>query len=116
LGKRELGVIIRFMKINITTKNFELTPSIREYIEEKMDYLDKFVEGWSSTGGVELDFDAGRETNHHNKGQVYYAEANLKVPGKMIRAQKRAEDLHAAVDAVKEVLAEEIKEYKEKKK
>jgi ribosomal subunit interface protein len=104
------------MKTNITTKNFELTPSIKEYIEEKMDYLDKFTGEWASAGGVELDFEAGRTTNHHNKGQVYYAEANLKVPGKMIRAQKNSDDLHAAIDAVKEVLAEEIKEYKEKRK
>jgi ribosomal subunit interface protein len=104
------------MKTNITTKNFELTPSIKEYIEEKMDYLDKFTGDWASLGGVELDFEAGRTTNHHNKGDVYYAEANLKVPGKMIRAQKNGDDLHAAIDAVKEVLAEEIKEYKERKK
>ncbi len=81
-----------------------------------MNYLDKFVGEWASTGGVELDFDAGRDTNHHNKGPVYYAEANLKVPGKMIRVRKKEEDLHAAVDSVKEVMAEAIKEYKEKKK
>ena len=102
------------MKINITTKNFELTPAIREYIETKMDYLDRFVEGWATEGGVELDFDAGRDTNHHNKGQVYYAEANLKVPGTMLRVKKSAEDLHVAIDAVKDVLAEQIKEYKDK--
>ncbi|MFA5053430.1 MAG: ribosome-associated translation inhibitor RaiA [Parcubacteria group bacterium] len=104
------------MKINIITKNFELTPAIREYIEGKMDYLDRFVEKWAMTGGVELDFDAGRTTNHHNKGQVYYAEANLKIPGKLIRVRKENEDLHAAIDAVKEILAQEIKEYKEKNK
>ncbi|MFA4999381.1 MAG: ribosome-associated translation inhibitor RaiA [Parcubacteria group bacterium] len=104
------------MKINITTKNFELTPAIKDYIDDKMDYLDKFVEEWAGTGGVELDFDAGRTTNHHNKGQVYYAEANLKVPGRMIRARKESEDLHAAIDAVKEILAQEIKEYKERRK
>jgi putative sigma-54 modulation protein len=102
------------MKINITTKNFELTPSIREYIETKMNYLDHFIEDWISAGSVELDFDAGRDTNHHNKGQVYYAEANLKVPGTMIRVKKSAENLRAAVDVVKDVLAEEVKKYKEK--
>jgi putative sigma-54 modulation protein len=116
MGMKEIfqKIIIRSMKINITTKNFDLTPAIREYIQDKMDSLDKFVEEWTMTGSVEADFDAGRTTNHHNKGNIYYAEVNLKVPGKLLRAQKTEEDLHAAIDAVKEVLAEEIKEYKEK--
>jgi len=104
------------MKINITIKNLEISPSIKEYIENKMASLDKLMKRWEAEGSVELNFDAGRTTKHHHKGNVYYAEANLKVPGKMIRAHKTNEDLHAAIDEVKEVLAEEIKEYKEKTK
>jgi putative sigma-54 modulation protein len=101
------------MKVNIKTKNFELTEAIREYIQTKMDYLDKFVSDWEKDGGVEVDFEAAKDTNHHNKGNIYYAEANLIVPGKTIRVEKNADDLHAAIDEVKEVLANEIKEYKE---
>jgi len=102
------------MNINITVKNLELSPAIKEYIEKKMNSLDKFMKKWETEGSVELNFDAGRMTKHHHKGNVYYAEANLKVPGNMIRARKTNEDLHAAIDEVKEVLAEEIKQYKEK--
>ena len=106
----------KLMKINITVKNLEISPSIKEYIENKMSSLDKFMKKWEAKGSVELNFDAGRTTKHHNKGNVYYAEANLKVPGNMIRVRKTNEDLHVAIDAVKEVLAEEIKKYKEKNK
>lgn len=102
------------MKINITVKNLELSPAIKEHIEKKMNSLDKFMKKWATEGSVELNFDAGRTTKHHNKGDVYYAEANLKVPGNMIRVRKTNEDLHAAIDEVREVLAEEIKQYKEK--
>ncbi|MCK9187268.1 MAG: ribosome-associated translation inhibitor RaiA [Candidatus Colwellbacteria bacterium] len=104
------------MKINISTKNFDITPSIKSYIEEKMNYLDRFTEEWLAEGGVEMDFDAGKTTNHHNKGNIYYAEANLKVPGNFIRVRKVAEDLHTAIDEVKEVMAQEVKEYKEKER
>jgi len=104
------------MKINITVKNLELSPALKEYIEKKISSLDKLMKKWEAKGSVELNFDAGRTTNHHNKGNVYYAEANLKIPGKMIRVHKINEDLHAAIDVVKEVLAEEIKKYKEKTK
>jgi putative sigma-54 modulation protein len=101
------------MKVNIKTKNFELTEAIREYVQIKMDYLDKFVSDWASEGGVEVEFEAAKETNHHNKGDIYYAEANLIVPGKTIRAERNADDLHVAIDAVKDILAEQVKEYKE---
>ena len=104
------------MKINISVKNLELSPAIREYIEKKMGSLNKFMKKWETEGSVKLSFDAGRTTKHHYKGNIYYAEANLKIPGKMIRAYKTNEDLHAAIDAVKEVLSAEIKQYKEKPK
>lgn len=101
------------MNLNIKTKNFELTPSIRTYIEEKVEYIDRLIKTLDSTGACEMNFEAGKESNHHNKGAIFYAEANLKVPGKLIRVKKTNEDLHAAIDEVKQVLAEEVKEYKE---
>ncbi|MDD5098745.1 MAG: ribosome-associated translation inhibitor RaiA [Candidatus Colwellbacteria bacterium] len=104
------------MKVNIKTKNFELTEALRDYIQEKMDYLDRLVSEWEKEGGVEMDFEAAKDTMHHNKGKVYYAEANLSVPGKVIRASKNGENLHSAIDEVKEVLAGEIKKYKERVK
>lgn len=104
------------MNIHILTKNFELTPSIKEYIENKMNSLTKFMKEWIAVDSVEISFEVGRSTRHHNKGNVYYAEANMKIPGGMIRAEKSADDLRLAIDAVKEILSREIKEYKEKNK
>ncbi len=101
------------MNINIKAKGFDLTPAIREYTEEKMSHIERFVQKWDMEGGVELNFEVAKTTGHHNKGDVFYAEANLKVPGKLLRAEKEAEDLHAAIDAVKDMLAEEVKQYKE---
>ncbi len=102
------------MKINIKAKNFELTPAIKGYVEEKMSYLDRLMGDIDILGAVSLDFEVGKTTMHHNKGGVFYAEANLHVPKRTIRAAKTDDDLHAAIDEVKEVLAREVKEYKER--
>jgi len=104
------------MNINITIKNLELTPAIKEYIEKKMNALQKFMKDWVATGSVQMHFDLGKNTVHHHKGNIYYAEANLQVPGTMIRAQKNNDNLYAAIDATQEVLIEAIKEYKNKLK
>lgn len=101
------------MKINIKTKNFDLTPSIKGYVEEKMNYIEKLLGDIDRDGAVLLDFEVGKMNMHHNKGGVFYAEANLGVPKRVIRVEKTNDDLHAAIDEVREVLARELKEYKE---
>ncbi len=101
------------MKINIKAKNFDLTPSIKGYIEEKMNYIQKLLGDLDLDGAILLDFEVGKMNMHHSKGEVFYAEANLGVPKKVLRVEKTHEDLHAAIDEVKEVLARELKEYKE---
>jgi len=100
------------MKINIKASNMELTQEIRAYIEEKMEYVDKFL---SSVSIVRCDFEIELTTNHHNKGKIYRAEANLSVPGDLLRVEKTEKDIYKAIDKVKDHLARVAKKYKEKK-
>ena len=81
------------MKINIKAVNLDLTPAITVYIEEKINRLEKFVSGegikeWDehNQAAMEADVEIARTTNHHRHGDVYRAEINLKVPGRIIRA------------------------------
>ncbi len=103
------------MKINIKATNFDLTPAIRQYVEKKLNYLDKFLSRYIVKGGVEVNFEAGRTTRHHKKGEVFYAEANLKIPDGFFRASKTNNDLFVAIDEVKNCLLELIKKHKTKK-
>lgn len=99
------------MKINLKTKNFSLTPSIKNYLEQKLNYLDKFLIFDDSTFvNVEL----SKVTKHHRKGNVFKAEINLNVPGRLIRAAAEEWDLRVAIDRARDNLRREIRNNKEK--
>lgn len=100
------------MKINLKTKNFGLTPSIKNYLEQKLNSLNKFLPNDES---ISADVELSKTTKHHQKGDIFRAEVNLNVPGKLIRAAAEEWDLMVAVDAVKDELQREIKSNKEKK-
>ncbi len=99
------------MKIDLKTKNFEITPSIKTYLQEKLDALDKFLPNDES---IFADVELAKTTKHHQKGDIFKAEVNLTMPGRLIRAVAEQWDLHAAIDIVKDELQREIISNKEK--
>ena len=100
------------MKIKIKATNLELTPAIKEYVETKMNMLNKYLHG---LGPVLCEFEVSLTTNHHLKGEIFKGEANLSFPGQMLRVEKTEKDLYKAIDKVKDHLAPMIKKYKETK-
>jgi len=99
------------MDIKIKATNFNLTPSIRSYLQEKLDSLDKFLPNDES---IFADVELAQTTKHHHKGDIFKAVVNLKVSGRLIRAVAEEWDLHAAIDIVKDELHREITTNKEK--
>ena len=99
------------MKIDLKTKNFEITPSIKTYLQQKLDSLDKFLPNDES---IFADVELAKTTEHHKKGDIFMAEVNLTMPGRLIRAVAEEWDLHVAIDAVKDNLQREITTNKEK--
>ena len=53
-------------------------------------------------------------TQHHRKGDVFYAEVTLEIPGKPMRATFTGPDIRLAIDEVKEKLEKELRRYKDK--
>lgn len=102
------------MNLDIKTTNLVLTPAIKQYIEEKVDSLSRFLERWDKTGKVNIYFELIKITNHHNKGEVFNAEFNVDLGEKKLRAGHVADDAYKAIDKVKDVMKEEIVKYKEK--
>ena len=100
------------MKIDIKATNIEITPSIRNAVEEKMNSLEKFISNLDPNV-VKVFFEVSLETKHHKKGDIFYAEANVEVPGKIIRAEAREENLYTAINVVKDKLQRSLKKYKE---
>ncbi|PIR58314.1 MAG: ribosomal subunit interface protein [Parcubacteria group bacterium CG10_big_fil_rev_8_21_14_0_10_35_15] len=101
------------MKINIKSTNLELTEAIRDYVQEKMDMLDKYL---GNIDVINCDFEVALTTNHHLKGEIYRAEANIEVPGSLLRIDKTEKNLYKAIDKVKDHLAQMIVKHKEKQR
>ena len=102
------------MEIRIQGTQLDLTPSLKEYTQSKLEGVARLVDSIDADGGVILDVEIERTTHHHRKGDVYRAEMNLKVPGKLLRAEETAEDVHQAIVEVINELEREVKKYKGK--
>ena len=100
------------MQIKIKATNIELTPKIKGYIQEKMDMLDKYL---GSIQVINCDVEVGMAVGGQNKGEIYRTEANLNVPGDLLRVEKTEKDLFKAIDKVKDHLMRSVKRYKEKR-
>lgn len=101
------------MKINIKATNLDLTPAIREYIEEKIGSLDRFLKRFEVKSEVEVFVEIARTTKHHRHGNVLYAEATVPIGKKILRAEHFDWDIRVAIDKVRDKLQQEIKKYKE---
>ncbi len=100
------------MQINLKATNLELTPQLKEYVQKKMDMLEKYL---GSIKVFNASFEVCRTTHHHLKGEVYCAEVNLTVKGQLLRVTKTEKDLYKAIDKVKDHMELIIKKYKDKK-
>jgi len=99
------------MIMNIKATNMELTDAIRQYVEEKIGGVTKYFEHITS-----VDIDVGVESHHHQKGKIFYTEANVHTPQKMVRVRKNAVNLYKAIDKVKDHLKVELSEKSKKMK
>lgn len=97
------------MKINISSKGMELTQPIKNYAETKVGELQKFYKKI-----MMAEIRVGKDSNHHNKGDIFFAEVKLEVPGADLFAEKTEEDLYKAIDKVRDYLENELKKRKDK--
>ncbi|MDE2144780.1 MAG: ribosome-associated translation inhibitor RaiA [Patescibacteria group bacterium] len=103
------------MKIDITANSLDLTPALKEYINMKLQGVDKFLGKLGEGTDVYVRVEVGRITRHHHKGDVFSAKAVLRAAGTDIRAGADGEDARAVVDEVKDKLIEEVRKFKEKR-
>lgn len=92
------------MNLNITGKDFELTDSIRNYIDEKVGKLSKYI-------GDE--FDATATLKIEGSNQV--AEIRVTFNSEVIKAVTASKDLYSSVDKDIEILEGQIRKSKTKK-
>lgn len=98
----------------IKATNTTLTPAIMDYVEAKLSKgaLGKFS-GHSKI--LDVNVDIGKTTEHHTHGEIFRAEINVQVKGKVLRAVSDKEDLYSAIDDVRDEIIEVLRDSKEKK-
>jgi len=100
------------MKIQTTASNIELTSDIHSYLDKRLGQITKLLKNSdASLADVKL----GKDTNHHQKGEIYTTEINLSSDGENFFARTEQESLFAAIDIAKDELVRVLKNKKEKK-
>jgi len=99
------------MNIVIKCTNISLTDAIRDYINNKVSTLSKFVASPDTICHVEV----GKTTQHHKHGEVFRAEIRLTIDGQEYYVTSEKEDLYQAIDDVKDDVFNRIVSRKEKR-
>ena len=109
------------MKISIKATNIKLNPELREFIEEKINDLEKISsifqkneDLWKGKAKTKAWVEVGKLVLSHQTGPWHYAECQIELPGKSFRAVSEREDLKVAIVEVKDELERQLKKYKEK--
>lgn len=100
------------IKTRIKITGMDMTPSIQDYVDKKIDMLNKFID---SEDDALAEIEIGRTTNHHHKGDVYKAELHITTSKGSYHAEAKESDLYIAIDMVKDKMSQEIVNKKDRK-
>jgi len=103
------------MKINLQSKNLEITEAIHDYVVKRVTNLGRVLSQIEAEGGeVQVLFDIARKTKHKG-GEIFHADCLIRAKGKKFYSSTDKEDLYEAIDYIKENLFNEITKNKDKK-
>ncbi len=95
---------------NIQATNTELTDAIRNYVTEKVQGLERFTKRFDPCDAA---IEIGKISEHHHKGDIYFAEITVAIPGDIVRTHVEKENLYAAIDEAKDDVKRQFVEKKE---
>ena len=91
------------MRITITGRNIELTPGIKEAVEEKLSKLEKYFKPETDVN-VTLSVEKERQK----------IEVTIPTKGHTIRAEEVSNDMYVSIDLVEETLERQLIKYRTK--
>jgi len=100
------------MKINVTAVNMKMTPDVSAYLDKKLQSIERLFTKHSDDGILQVEL--GKDSNHHQNGDVYEAKALLRGGGHEHIAKAEGSSLFAAIDQLKDELSEELSKEKDK--
>ena len=104
------------MKINIRSKNLEITPAINDYILKRIESVEKYLgHNKEVSDAAEFNVEIEKTTQHHKEGEFFQTEVVARVNGQNFTVKSEKEDLYQAIDEVKNQLSRVLESRKEKK-
>lgn len=100
------------MTTNIKATNMELTTAVTDYVNKKIESINKFV---SSDEELNVYVEVGKTTNHHKQGDHFKAEFDVIINGEKFFALSEKSDLYKALDDAKDEVISRIKNNKKRK-
>jgi putative sigma-54 modulation protein len=98
------------LKIDIFTRNMELTDRIKEYVNKKISKLDRYLTDIDET---RVDLVNAKTARSASDRQV--AQITIRGKGFILRTEERADDLYTAVDAAIDKMQRQIERFKGKR-
>ena len=91
------------MKFVIVGRNIEVTPGLRNAVEEKIGKLEKYFNP-DTEANVTLSVEKERQK----------IEVTIPVKGNIIRSEQVSNDMYVSIDLVEEIIERQLKKYKNK--
>ncbi len=96
------------MELRITSRNIELSPAVRRYIERKLGRLSRHLPNITESK-VEIFEEKTKSPQQH-----FVAQVTINSSGTLLRGEERGEDLFTAIDKVAAIMNRQIEHYKGK--
>lgn len=94
------------LNFNIRGENIEVTPAIRDYVENKIEKIEKyFNDGVNANANVNLKVYNDKQTK---------VEVTIPMKSVTLRAEERHNDMYAAIDLIVDKLERQIRKHKTK--
>ena len=98
------------MEVSVFTRNMEMTPRLREYVERKVGKLDRYL---SEIDDVRVDL---RVENARSAAHRQVAQLTVRTRGAILRTEERTNDMFASIDATLDKMYRQVARYKGKRR
>jgi len=98
------------VKIDIFTKNLDLTDRLNDYVIKKVEKLEKFLDEVD-----ECRVDLSHTKTARNASDRHVAQLTLRGKGFILRSEERSDSIFSAVDAALDKMRRQVRRYKGKR-
>jgi ribosomal subunit interface protein len=96
------------MDIRIKATNFEIKESVSSYLDERIATIERHLGDEAEKARLEVE--VGRDAGHSQRGENWFAELQLRVPGgNYARVVSEAETVQAAIDEAKDEMLRKLR-------